>query len=203
MNRKFSKIWILIILLIIITGGVLIWQYWRLQEADKEEIMQIKVYFIKNIAERNDCNCDNPVIRNIPKTEAVAVIALEELIKGPTEEEIAHGYKGCLPGEETVAAYRNWYETNIVTAEKDDWFANKFRSPDGEFAPWGNKVIVKGVNIRDGIAYADFSKELYSYGGGACFVESINTSINNTLLQFATIKEVRIFIEGRKTIIEP
>lgn len=200
---NFGKIWILIILFVIVIGGVLAWQYWRFPGIVKEETTEIRVYFIKDIAERNDCNCNNPVIRNIPKTEAKAVLALEELIKGPTKEEMAQGYNGCLPNKETVAMYRNWYETEIITAKEDDLFANKFRSPDGEFAPWGNKIIVRGVNIKDGVAYADFSKELYSYGGGACLAESINTSINNTLLQFPAIKEVKILVEGRDAIIEP
>ncbi len=228
-NQAFSKTWIIIILIVFIAGGILAWQWRTKQEAfpiefpkteepkeetmqiiefpkteePKEETMQIKVYFQKFITGPEECDCGEPVIRDIPKTGAAAKAALEELIKGPTEEERVQGYSGCLPGEGTVATYRNWYETQIVTAGKEDWFANKFLSPNGEFAPWGDKVIVKDVNIKDGTAYADFSKELYSYGGGSCFVGTIIGGIYNTLLQFPQIKELKIFVEGKEAMLEP
>ena len=53
------------------------------------------------------------------------------------------------------------------------------------------------------VAYADFSRKLYSYGGGSCFANAIQTSIINTLKQFSEVDEVKILVEGREAEIEP
>jgi len=170
--------------------------------------MQVKAYFGKT--ERDVCNCDAPVVREIPKTsevERTTWLALQEMVEGPTEEEYAKGYRLCLPSGGTIARYRETY-TRIVEAYRGqdgstDHFGRKFLSPEGEFTPWGDRVRVRSVRIVDGTAYPDFSKELYSYGGGSCFAEAIETSIVNTLRQFPQVEKVVILIEGREAEIEP
>lgn len=183
--------------------------YWCKPKERLGEITTVKVYFTDG-EKRQDCNCDDPVIRVIPKTkdlEKVAFLALEELIKGPTEEEQAQGYSACLPGEGLVILYKEGYEKMVakyeITGENIDWWGQRFLNPDGEFAPWEDRVKVRGVKIKDGIAYADFSKELYSYGGGSCSVNAIKTSIRNTLKQFPEVEQVKIFVEGKEAEIEP
>jgi hypothetical protein len=173
-----------------------------------QETIQVKVYFGKT--ERDVCNCDAPVVREIPRTgeiERTARLALREMIEGPNDEEYAAGYRMCLPSAGTVERYRETY-TKIVEAYREqdgsmDHFGRKFLSPEGEFTPWGDRVRVRGVRIVDGTAYPDFSKELYSYGGGSCFTEAIETSIVNTLSQFPQVEKVVILIEGREAEIEP
>jgi len=173
-----------------------------------QQTMQVKVYFGKT--ERDVCNCDAPVMRKIPKTgevERAARLALQEMIEDPTEEEHADGYRMCLPSGGTIERYRETY-TRIVEAHREhngstDDFGRRFLSPEGEFTPWGDRVTVREVKIVDGTAYADFSKELYSYGGGSCFAEAIETSIANTLTQFPQVEEVVILVEGREAEIEP
>ncbi|MFA5714440.1 MAG: GerMN domain-containing protein [Candidatus Paceibacterota bacterium] len=56
-----------------------------------EETSIVKVYFSKQ-GNEGDCTAVFPVERNIIKTEAVARVAIEELIKGPTDEEKNSGY---------------------------------------------------------------------------------------------------------------
>jgi len=170
--------------------------------------MQVKVYFGKT--ERDVCNCDAPVVREIPKTSGVertARLALREMIEGPTEEEYAAGYRMCLPSGGTIERYRETF-AKIIEAYRGhdgsaDHFGRKFLSPEGEFTPWGDEVEIREVRIVDGTAYPDFSKELYSYGGGSCFAEAIETSIVNTLKQFPQVERVVVLIEGKEAEIEP
>ncbi len=65
-------------------------------------------------------------------------------------------------------------------------------------------VQIKSFNIRDGIAYADFSEALEFEVGGSCRVAAIRSQITNTLKQFPTIKDVVISINGRtEDILQP
>ena len=201
---------IIIILIVLLAAGILVYRYWWRPREGLREITEVRVCFIKDFSKRVDCICDNPVIRKIPKTRDVkkaAALALEELIKGPTKEEFTQGYGACLPGEGTVRRYKEHYEEMVAyykkRGENIDEFGKKFLSPDGEFTTWQDRVKIKSVKIKHGIAYADFSKELYSYGGGSCFTESIETSIINTLKQFPEVKEAKILVEGKAAEIEP
>lgn len=64
-------------------------------------------------------------------------------------------------------------------------------------------VWLNSVKIEDGVAYADFSKEL-SGAAGSCRILGIKTQIEKTLLQFSTIKKVKISVEGKtEGILEP
>ena len=64
-------------------------------------------------------------------------------------------------------------------------------------------VWLNGVKIEDGVAYADFSKEL-SNVAGSCNVLALTAQIQKTLLQFSTIKSVKISVEGKtEGILEP
>lgn len=64
-------------------------------------------------------------------------------------------------------------------------------------------VWLNSVKIEDGVASADFSKELSSTAG-SCNVIAITSQIEKTLLQFPTIKKVKISVEGKtEGILEP
>ena len=89
-----------IILFIILIGGILFSFSCCTTRGKFQEITQVKVYFGITKNHPIDCNCNDPVVRKIPKTakmEEAALLALEELIKGPSKEESAKGYGGCLP----------------------------------------------------------------------------------------------------------
>jgi hypothetical protein len=169
-----------------------------------------KVAVYLNHTNQDVCTCDNPVLRKIKKTTSVqktAKLALEELIKGPTKEERAKGYRMCLPAGGQIARYEEFYSAMVEeyrqTGGEISQFGRKFLNAEGEFTPWGDRIKVKSVRIEEGTAYADFSKELYSYGGGSCFTEAIETSIVNTLKQFPEVEKVVILVEGREAQIEP
>lgn len=66
----------------------------------------------------------------------------------------------------------------------------------GRRADWGPRVTLRRLTIVNGVATADFSKELRAYGGGSARVALIRRQITQTLLQFPTIQHVRIAIEG-------
>ena len=59
-----------------------------------EETMTVKIFFGNSIFDPEilDCQKNFSVERTIPKTEAVARAALEQLLAGPTDEEKAEGY---------------------------------------------------------------------------------------------------------------
>lgn len=63
-----------------------------------QEFMTLKVYYNNpESGEEFSCNKVLPVTRQIPKTQGVARAALEELFKGPTDEEKKQGYSTSIP----------------------------------------------------------------------------------------------------------
>lgn len=58
-------------------------------------------------------------------------------------------------------------------------------------------VKVNSLEIEDGIAKVDFSKEIEEDAGGSCRVLSIRAQITETLKQFPTVKNVVISVDGR------
>ena len=65
--------------------------------------------------------------------------------------------------------------------------------------PDGAKVL--NVNIEDGTAYVNFSKQLGAYGGGASRVRALVAQIVYTLTEFPEIKKVRILVNGSKNVV--
>ncbi|MDP2629709.1 MAG: Gmad2 immunoglobulin-like domain-containing protein, partial [Candidatus Harrisonbacteria bacterium] len=68
----------------------------------------------------------------------------------------------------------------------------------------GSQVSINSLVIEDGVAKVDFSSELEENAGGSCRVSAIVAQIRETLLQFDTVSEVEISIEGRtEDILQP
>jgi spore germination protein GerM len=117
-----------------------------------------------------------PEYRRIPATQAVGTAALELLLAGPQQP----GLSTALPTPEEVQSYPG-------------------RQPD-----WGDRVRLLGLTIEDGVATANFSQEMRAYGGGSARVHMIRAQITQTLLQFPTVQEVRIAVEGEvDTALQP
>ena len=75
---------------------------------------------------------------------------------------------------------------------------------DGFFTSIPKSVKIQSLEIKNGVAYADFSKELEEGVGGSCRVINIRSQIMKTLLQFPTITGVVISIDGRtEDILQP
>ncbi len=114
--------------------------------------------------------------RRIPYTVAVGTAALERLLDGPHHPR----FSTALPTPEEVQTYPG-------------------RQPD-----WGDRVRLLGLTVEDGIATANFSQEMRAYGGGSTRVQMIREQITQTLLQFPTVDEVRIAVEGEtETVLQP
>jgi spore germination protein GerM len=117
-----------------------------------------------------------PEYRRIPRTQAVGTAALELLLEGPPQP----GLHTSIPTPEEVQAYSG-------------------RQPD-----WGDRVRLLGLTNEDGMATANFSQEMQAYGGGSARVHMIREQIIQTLLQFPTVQEVRIAVEGDvETALQP
>ncbi|HEU5102988.1 MAG TPA: GerMN domain-containing protein [Roseiflexaceae bacterium] len=120
-----------------------------------------------------------PVQQRVPRTARIGTAALNELLWGPGPPNLA-GFSTALPTPEEVLRYPG-------------------REPD-----WGERVTLQSLTIADGVATADFSQELRAYGGGSLRVMLIRQQITQTLLQFPTVREVRITIEGQSEgVLEP
>ncbi len=64
--------------------------------------------------------------------------------------------------------------------------------------PEGTRLI--GLDIKDGIAYVDFSKELYTRhpGGSAAELQTVYSIVNSIVFNFPEIRGVQILIEGKR-----
>ena len=119
------------------------------------------------------------VQRRIPKPVAVESAALEELLWGPFPPNLA-GFGTALPTSQDVLSYLG-------------------REPD-----WGPRVTLRQLTIVDGVATADFSKEMGAYGGGSLRVMLIRKQIEQTLKQFPSVRDVVVAIEGEtEAVLQP
>lgn len=111
----------------------------------------------------------------LPETDNPAEAALEALLEGPPSD-----YETAIPTPEEIANY------------------------PGREPAWGERVRLQGLTIEDGVATVNFSDEMRAYGGGSARVQAIREQITQTLLQFPTIDEVRIAVEGEvDTALQP
>jgi hypothetical protein len=120
-----------------------------------------------------------PMAAYFLRTPRVGTAALEALLWGPPWP-TQIGYTSALPSPRDVLTYPG-------------------RAPD-----WGPRVTLRGLTIQDGVATADFSRELRAYGGGSLRVRLIREQITRTLEQFPAVREVHIAIEGQTAgVLEP
>jgi hypothetical protein len=111
--------------------------------------------------------------KQVFKQEGIAKAALEELVWGPDPRVIDYvGGTTAIPLPEEVLNFPG-------------------RGPD-----WGPRVLVRGLTIVNGVATADFSKEINAYGGGSARVTAIREQITRTLKEFPSIQQVVIAVEG-------
>jgi hypothetical protein len=119
------------------------------------------------------------VQRRIPRTAGIGKAVLEELLWGPFPPNLA-GFGTALPTPQEVLSYAG-------------------PTPD-----WGPRVTLRQLTIVDGVATADFSKEMQAYGGGSLRVTLIRQQIEQALMQFPTVHKVIITIEGEsEAILQP
>lgn len=206
MSHAFSKILISVIIVVLIGGGILTWQYLGIPQQEEKKILkereevtpefieptketiQVKLYFSNNKLGERKCESAFPVIRTMSQAkeiEEMAKITINELIKGPTEEEKLQGYYLTVgfPSKENIERHKKRMEEKGLDTSAFD---------DG--------VKIKSLEIKDGIVYIDFNIAL-NVGGNAiesCIITSIRTAVANILRQFSGIKDVVISVEGRE-----
>jgi sporulation and spore germination protein len=112
-----------------------------------------------------------PAAVRVPRTSRPGAAALDALLWGPPTGGPA-GITTALPLPQQVLSY------------------------PGRGMDWGPRVTLRSLTSVDGVATADFSREMRACGGGSARVALIRGQITRTLLQFATIQHVRIGIEG-------
>lgn len=65
-------------------------------------------------------------------------------------------------------------------------------------------VTIQRISIENGVAYVDFSDQLELSVGGSCRVAAIYSQIRNTLLEFSTVNDVVLSVNGRtEDILQP
>ncbi len=114
----------------------------------------------------------------IPRTLGIGRASLEALLWGPVSDNRA-GYASALPSPRDVLSY------------------------PGRDAGWGEWVTLRSLTIVDRVAYVDFSLELGAHSGGALQVTLMRQQIEATLLQFSTVDDVVITINGQPAMLEP
>lgn len=67
-----------------------------------------------------------------------------------------------------------------------------------DVVPIGTRVL--SLRVEDGVAYADFSKELAQKRQGSYEEMMLVYAIVNTLTEFPEVKKVQILVEGRKVV---
>ncbi|HEX8230003.1 MAG TPA: GerMN domain-containing protein [Chloroflexia bacterium] len=118
------------------------------------------------------------ITRRIVRTRQVGAASLTELLWGIGPRNFA-GFTTAIPAPEEVLNYAG-------------------RQPD-----WGPRVKLRKLTIVEGVATADFSKEMAAYGGGSARVNAIQEQITLTLKQFPSVKEVRILVNGKPDALQP
>ncbi|MFH1841181.1 MAG: GerMN domain-containing protein [Candidatus Nealsonbacteria bacterium] len=91
----FKKIILFILIIVAVVGlGYWFYQSSKTEQSSQEESMIVKAYFgnIEFNPNMEDCSKVYPVERAVPKSLGVAKAALQELFKGPTEQELNQGY---------------------------------------------------------------------------------------------------------------
>jgi hypothetical protein len=125
---------------------------------------------------RNEQVTPQPI--RVPRTLGIGRASLEALLWGPIPDNL-DGFKTAIP-----------LPAEVLTA------ANRG-------ADWGERVRVMGLTITNGVARADFSKELLANTGDAARMSLIRQQIEQTLLQFSTVNQVIITVEGQEGALEP
>ncbi len=115
------------------------------------------VYFNNTQNDPHLIHCDMvyPITRHVPYTQGIGTAALNELIAGPTANELANGYSSSIPQ-----------------------YAN-----------------INSLTISQGIALVDVDPHFFEVGG-SCGIAAAMSSLKQTLLQFPTVDEVIVTVDG-------
>ncbi len=114
----------------------------------------------------------------IPRTLGIGKASLRLLLWGPVPHNDG-GFDTAIPMPEEVLNYA------------------------GRGADWGERVRLNSLTIIDGVARADLSPEITANPGGALVTSLIRSQIEKTLLQFSTVDQVEITLDGQQDRLQP
>ncbi len=168
---KAGRTWQIVALVAVlaIASMLVYWWFHRGQVASSgvtSGSVELEVFFGNSKRDPQELNCSHvfPVRRSVIATDAVARAAIEQLLRGPTPEELREGY----------------------------------------FTSLNRDVPVRRLEIRDGTAWVDFGRAFDEGVAGSCRVEAIRAQVEQTLLQFDSVRHVRITVEGQEaTALQP
>ena len=111
-------------------------------------------------------------------------------------------YRASADGTEKLLPEKITVQDNGKTIEYNALVALCTTKPQDakmdDIFPVGTKVLK--LEVKDGIAYADFSKEIKNASKGSYNEMLICYAIVNTLTEFKHIQKVQILVEGKKCI---
>lgn len=188
---------ILIILFLIGLGAINFWYIGGLTasadlegvnpEAKKTEVREtiVKIFFGNKNMNQNpgDCKVVFPVERTIINDSIVKRRAMEEILLGPTPAEVEQGYFSAFPDKDEVIAYRE-----------------KIKKDSGQTPYDGDEIKINSVKIMIGMAYVDFSKEIFAASGDDCRVQTIKSQLSQTAKQFSKVGGAIITVLGVENI---
>ncbi len=142
-------------------------------------------------------------------TDGVYDEIAEEMIETfPETMQIELYFVEAVEGQEQITAVKRSIPYTVATARAslEALLAGLLPHEKAEglstSIPEGTKLL--NIDIQNGIAIADFSKNLDEVVAGSAWVTTIRTQIEQTLLQFDTVEEVVIMIEGEsEDILQP
>lgn len=155
------------------SGEVLATQNVQVLYYNDPNTQRVDLYFVDDVQDLQRLG------RTIPKTQAVATAAVQELLWGLDPSDLT-GFVTALPSPKDVLTY--------MARESN----------------WGPRVTLRGLVIANGVATVNLSREIEAYGGGSAKVGAIYRQIEATLKQFSSVKQVKLAVEGQtEGILQP
>lgn len=140
-----------------------------------------------------------PENRNLPggKSSLEVEVFFGNSERDPQALDCSHVYpvRRTIPATDAVARAAIEQLLEGPTAEE---------KKEGYFTSLNRGVSIRKLDIHQGTAWVDFGKAFDEGVAGSCRVEAIRAQVEQTLLQFESVRSVRITVEGRDaTALQP
>lgn len=136
------------------------------------------------------------------KTNAKATVTAGQAAKTENKMQSVTVYRASADGKELLLPEVVTVVDNGKSSLENALIALVSTKPgDAKYddvVPIGTKVL--GLKVENGIAYADFSKEIAKKGSGSYQEMMLTYAIVNTLTEFPEVKKVQILVEGKKIL---
>ncbi|MFA5128747.1 MAG: GerMN domain-containing protein [Patescibacteria group bacterium] len=153
------------------------------QEAKKVEAKEttVKIFFgNKNLNQNQaDCKAVFPIERTVPNDLIVKRRAFEEILFGPSATEIEQGYYSAIPSKEEMINYRE-----------------QKKGETGQAPYIGDEIKIHSVKIMIGMAYVDFSPEIFVLAADNCRAQMFRAQLSQTAKQFPKVGGAIITVGG-------